>query len=279
MDKNEIQKLLQYTLTDNLVVIPYEEGFTVQLPFENYAGEPIEVSIQPIDGQFSLDDMGNSAGLLFELAQHGEEAPGHHLVRGLANAYDITMDYNKGILTQKVPSDGFATLILDFLKVLISIQTTIPEIRRRKEVRGRRRLGARLGRDIKQLQLPIRVQKQVEVEGKHDTWTVDYMYLKHNGLVSVEILIATADLAGREPRGKVEHVLTLAHDVLDVATRRELRIVYDLDGGTPPAQRAATMINDYQGRIGYKAYNYSKPEDKAELIGLTIQDLKPLVLE
>ena len=279
MDENGIRKLLQHTLTDNLAVIPYEEGFTVQLPFENYAGEPIEVSIKSVDGQFVLDDMGHSAGLLFELAQHGEEAPGHHLVRGLANAYGITMDYNKGILVERVPSEGAAPLILDFLKVLISIQTTIPEIRRRKEVRGRRRLGARLGRDIKQLQLPIRVQKQVEVEGKYDIWTVDYMYVKRDGLTSVEILIATADLAGRKPRDKVEHVLTLAYDVLDVATRRELRIVYDLDGGTPPAQRAAAMINDYQGRIGYKAYNYSKPEDKADLIGLTIQDLKPLVLE
>ena len=278
MDKNEIQKLLQHTLTDNLVVIPYEEGFTVQLPFENYAGELIEVSIKPVDGQFVLDDMGCSAGLLFELAQHGEEAPGHHLVRSLANAYDITMDYDKGVLAKRVSSDDFATLILDFLKVLISIQTTIPEIKHRREVRGRRRLGSRLGRDIKQLQLPIRVQKQVEVEGKYDTWTVDYMYVKRNGSASVEILIDTADLTGRKPRDKVEHILTLAHDVLDIATRRELRIVYNLDGGESPAQRAAAMINDYQSRIGYKAYNYSEPKDKADLIGLTIQDLKPLVL-
>lgn len=278
MDKNELQKLLKHALTDNLVVIPYEEGFTVRLPFENYAGEPIEALIKPVDGQFVLDDMGSSAGLLFELAQHGEEAPGHHLVRELADAYEITMDYNKGILVKRIPTDGFATLILDFLKVLISVQTAIPEIKRRKEVRGRRRLGARLGRDIKQLQLPIKVQKQAEVNGKYDTWTVEYMYVKHDGPTEVEVLLATADLAGRIPRNRVEHVLTLAHDVLDVPTRRELRIVYDLDGGTPPAWRAAAMINDYQSRIGYKAYNYSKPQDKADLIGLTIQDLKPLVL-
>lgn len=279
MNEHNVQALLQHLIGDNLQVSACDEGFIVQLPFNDYEGDPIEMFITPMNGQLILDDMGHSAGLLFDLAQHGEEAPGHQLVKSLADAWGITMNYDTGVLLKEISLEADEFSILEFIKVLISLQTAIPEMRRRKEIRGRKRLAAKVWRDIKQLRLPIEVQKQVEVAGKHDMWTVDGRYVRGDNSARVEILIATAGLGGQNPRAKVEHVLTLAHDVLDVATRRELRIIYDLDGATASAQRSAAMIKDYQDRIGYRAFNYADKTDKAELFSITIQDSRPLALD
>ena len=42
------------------------------------------------------------------------------------------------------------------------------------------------------------------------------------------------------------------------------------------AQRAAMLIDDYQRRVGYQAYNFANLEDKAQLMTQIVQEPSPL---
>ena len=63
--------------------------------------------------------------------------------------------------------------------------------------------------------------------------------------------------------------------MLDTKKRRVLRVVYDVDGNgrSQTASRAVALIENYQERIGYRAYNYSNRDKKAEISALTTQNL------
>jgi len=282
MEGRDIHQMLINRFRSNLSIAPLNEGYKVSLPFQDCMGDPIEVFVQLIPDQVIIEDLGHTAGLLFGLGLQSEENPAHQLIRNLSDAYHIVMDYDTGVLSQRVSPDEFVSKFLDFAKVLISVQTVLPELQRRRgERRAGRRLATRLGEAVKQLKLPVEVQRQVEVEGKHENWLVDYKYARNSGPQMVDVLIVTTDLNVKEPRKSAEHALTLAFDVLAAEEKRELRIVYDVDGNgsTEAAQRAAMIIDDYKGRIGYHAYNYAKLEDKSQLMALIIQELSPLMKE
>ena len=282
MDDVSLLNLLRIQIADSLSVVPSSGGFKVRLPYNDYMGDSIEMLVLATPEQIILEDLGHTAGLLFSLAQHGEGAPGYQLIKNLTEAYGITMDYDRGVLFQRLSLEEYPPHILDFTKVLISAQTVIPELQRRKRVgRGRGRLGTRLARDIKQLHMPTYVQRQAKVMGKHEMWVVDYKYIHGRGKDAVDVLVVTADLGGQEPRQKAEHVLTLATDISATENKGQLRIVYDMDGNgsRPAAERAAALIADYAGRIGYKAYNYANLEQKVELATVTIQELSPMAYE
>ncbi len=117
--------------------------------------------------------------------------------------------------------------------------------------------------------------------GKHETWQVDYKYVRNHGPETFDILILATDLNVKEPRKSAEHALTLAVDVLAIEEKRELRVVYDVDGNGSSAatQRAAMLIDDYQRQVGYQAYNFGSLEDKTQLIAQIVQELTPLTRE
>ena len=282
MNQKDIHKLIVSQIGRNLAIIPSNGGFKVTLPFQDYMGEPIEMLVVLSRDQVIVEDLGHSAGLLFSLGLQSEENPAHQLIKNLSDSYRIVMDYDTGVLRQQLSPDVFGSEILEFIKVLISVQTVIPELqRRRREGRVGRRLVTRLGEAVKQLRLPIKVQRQVNVEGKHETWQVDYKYVRNHGPEMVNVLILATDLNVKEPRKSAEHALTLAVDVLAIKEKRELRVVYDVDGNGSSAatQRAAMLIDDYQRQVGYRAYNFGSLEDKTQLIAQIVQELTPLIRE
>lgn len=282
MNQEDIRKLILSQISENLAVIPSNGGFKVTLPFQDYMGDPIEMLVMPTADQVMVEDLGHSAGLLFSLGLQSEENPAHQLIKNLSDSYHIVMDYDSGVLRQQLSPDVFGSGILEFIKVLISVQTVIPELqRRRRGGRVGRRLATRLGEVVKQLRLPVEVQRQVDVEGKHETWQVDYKYMRNHGPETVDIFILATDLNVKEPRKSAEHTLTLAVDVLAIEDKRELRVVYDIDGNgsSAAAQRAAMIIDDYQRRVGYRAYNFASLEDKAQLMAQIVQELSPLTRE
>jgi hypothetical protein len=282
VNQQDIYELIMSQIGRNLKVSPLNGGFKVTLPFQDYMGEPIEMLVVSSLDQVMLEDLGHSAGILFSLGLHSEENPAHQLIKNLSDSYHIIMDYDSGVLRQRVSSNVDDSEILDFMKVLISVQTVIPELQRRRiERRVGRRLATRLGEVVKQLRLPVEVQRQVDVEGKHETWQVDYRYVRNHGPETVDVLILAADLNVKEPRKSAEHALTLAVDVLAFKDKRELRIVYDIDGNgsSAAAQRAAMLIDDYQRLAGFRAYNFASLEDKAQLMAQIVQELSPLTRE
>lgn len=283
MNAEELSSSLKSAILDKLEVAIVDSKIIIQLPFTNYKGEPIEIEVTPKDdGNIILGDLGFIAGFLFELNEYTEGAPGHLLTKSLADSYGLIMHYDEGVISGEVSVTEEVGKLLNFIKVIISIETVLPFVRKpRKTKEGRKRLSAILGRDISQLRLPMRVEKQAKVEGKHETWDITYKYIREED--NTDILIFTADLGLSEPKERAAHVVTLASDLLDKeikpSLRRELRVVYSLNGnGSTPARRAADIIDDYQKRMGYKAFNYADLQDKSLFTNLTIHDLSPMKL-
>ena len=235
MKEQELRALLISSFVSDFTVTPLDNGFRVILPYTDYLGDPIEASVTVDDGHLVIDDMGHVAGVLFSLGEHPENTPAHQLVKDLAEAYQITMDYDRGVLSRTESLTGDMRSVSNFIKVLISLQTVIPELRHpRKERRGRSRLATRLGRDIGQLRLPSHVAKRVEVPGRNLSWLVHYKYARKQGPDIVDVLIVAADLGFKDPRIKAEHVLTLAVDLLESNGRRDLRVVYEVGHAAQP---------------------------------------------
>lgn len=265
-------------LSEGVTLVPFEDGFRLSLPFTDSMGDRIEVFIVLQDNEVTVDDFGHTAGLLFQLGQHGRDSVGHQLVRNLSEAYDIIIDFNRGVLFKTVSKSDLSRII-DYIKVITSIKTVLPEMRHRKrERRTGRRLGTLLGRQVRQLRLPHLVSHQAEVEGKNETWVVDYRYLTRVNGERRDIIIVTADLEWGEPREKAAHVVTLAMDVLGSRDNRDLRIVYDVgqNGNGLAARKAASLIEDNRDRIGYNAYNYSDSGKRLALFSLLHQELSPM---
>lgn len=276
MSNNQIDQMIRSIFCDELHVVKSDDGYKVSLPITDYLNSPLEAMVSVDNGQITIDDMGHTAGLLFELSQHGESSPGFQLVKRLTSINKVKIDYNEGILATVGTIDDIKTPLLNFFKTIISLQNVLPEIKTRKrELYGHRSLRARLSRDITQLKMVIAVQMKTEVDGKYEKWPVDYRYIRGENGQKTEILIVTANLALRDPRQKAEHILTLANDVLDTKEKRALRVVYDTDGSrrSQTTSRAVDLIENYQDRIGYKAYNYSNRDERAEIAALTTQDL------
>jgi hypothetical protein len=283
MNPEELCNRLKSIMLDQLELTVTDGRVIMQLPFTNYKGEPIEIeAITKDDGSIVLDDLGVVAGFLFELNEYTEGALGHLLIRSLADFYGFTMHYDEGIISGQVSATEEVGKLLDFMKVITSVETVLPFISRpHKKKEGRRRLSAVLGKDIAQLHLPLRVEKQAKVEGKHETWDVNYKYVREKD--NTDVLILTADLGLSDPKERAAHVVTLASDLLDkevrASLRRELRVVYSSNGnGSTPTKRAANIIDDYQSRVGYRAFNYADVRDKSLFTNLTIRDLSPMEL-
>ena len=156
---------------------------------------------------------------------------GNQFARNVTEVYDAVMDYDRGVVCKSVSLQE-PEKIIDFIQLLTTIRTALPEMRYRKRARrAGRRLATVMSREIKQLKLPLYVQRQTEVEGKNEIWTADFKYsVKLNGH-STEVIILTTDLKWGEPREKAAHALMLAVDVLGLQRARELRIIYELGNG------------------------------------------------
>jgi hypothetical protein len=281
MNAEQFLDYIRSAIVDKIEVSFLDDGLLIQLPFTNYRGEPIEIGVTiGQSGDITINDIGYISGSLFELNEHTKEAPGHLLTKRLADSYELNMDYNEGTISEHISIVDGVEKLLNFVKVVTSIETVLPFISKpHKRVRGRKRLNAQLSREITQLRFPLRVERPAKVEGKHEIWDVEYKYTRKDD--KLDVLILVADLGLKEPKERAAHVVTLASDVLDVDIRekmpRELRVVYSLNGnGSEATRRAASIIEDYQHRIGYKAFDYSNSKAKSLFTSLTIQDLSPM---
>lgn len=277
----DIKEIIQRTFCESITVHELRDGMVVRIPLSDYLGDSIEAFISVKDNSFTIDDMGHTAGLLFELSQSSENMPGFQLVKRIADTNNIILDFNTGVLKTSGTIDELKTPILSFYKMIIAVQNVLPHLNiRKREVYSHRSLRAKLSRDIVQLKMDIAVQRQIDVTGKYENWPVDYKYFRGENGQKTEVIIITANLARKEPRQKAEHVLSLAHDVLDVKQSRSLRVVYDFDNNekSEPALRAASLIHHNQKSIGYKSFDYSNRIEKAEISAMTAQDLASYTL-
>jgi hypothetical protein len=277
MNRASIETTFHQIFCDDMQIEKHNEGYLVRLPYTDYLGTSVEALVTLRGKEIYIDDMGHTAGLLFELSQSGENSLGFQLVKKISDVNSVRLDYNEGVLITSGYINDIKTPVLNFFKTLISLQNILPHLQTRKrETLGRRSLRARLSRDIVQLKLPATaVQKLTEVSGKYENWPVDYKYYRGENGSKTEVILVTASLALKDPRQKAEHILTLAHDVLETKEQRTLRIIYDFDGNhkSESAKRAAGLIQHYQKIIGYRVFDYSNRDDRMELSSTTAQEL------
>jgi hypothetical protein len=275
----DIVSVIRAKISDETKVSTIDDKLVLALPFRDAAGDPIEMILTREGHDFILDDLGHVAGLLFQLNQYGFGATGHEFVKNLCSAYDISIDYDRGILSKKV-SEKDIPGFLDFIKVICSLQTSLPVIPlHKRERRTGRRLGTILGREVKQLKMSFPVQRQATVIGRNETWIVDYLYPVTIANQPRDVILVTADLQWGEPREKAAHIVTLAVDVLETRFRRDLRVVYDTGKNGNGAKKAASLIEDNQSRIGYKAFDFGDEEKRTELYSLLHRELSPLAIK
>jgi hypothetical protein len=280
MKEIEFIQLLQVNLSEQTQIISRNGGVKVVLPFSDYAGDPVEILVDLHDNCVSVNDLGHVAGILFTLDQHTEHTPAHQLVKNLAETYHITMDYDQGVLRQDIDIQNGTEDIFNFFKVLIALQTVIPELRQQKKKGiGRSRLAVRLGKEIKPLKLPHHsIQKQVEIPGKHLNWVINYKYPLKRGEDWIDVLVVATDLGFKDPLAKAEHVITLATDLSELNGRKDLRIVYEVQDNEiySDAWRAAGLIEGSKDKLNYKVYNFANQKQHGDLLSLTVQELLPL---
>lgn len=280
MNAENLSGLLGQYIASNLSVAHYNDASILNLPFTDHDGNPMQIQVSFKDGALILEDLGHSAGLLFSLGMHGADNPAHLLLKNISKHHAVTMDYDQGVLRVTGSDKMLEETVLDFVKVLLTIDNALPCFPvYKKEAKIGNRLVSRLANDIVQLRLPNVVQKQAEIEGKLDRWTVSYRYpmVKFNERFDVSLL--AVDLDVKEPRKAAEHIITLAWDVLAVKDHRELRVVYQVDPAMSPdaSNRAGELLDGFQTQVGYYAFNYANPDIRTNLRALTTQELSPLV--
>lgn len=272
-----VEKRMKAHFEERLKSLPTEGGTRIISPFYDADGDPIQLMIIHDESGYVLNDMEQIAGLLFSLNQDEEGSAGFNLLKRLCKAYEITIDYNQGLLIAYAASDNLTWRLWDFVKLLVSMHTVLPHLKE-KERKKRESLGPRLSsrfkKEFSRLQILNLMQQSYAVVGSSGKpWAIDYKYIHRVG--GQDIFLVTIDLGMKEPLRKSEHALALALDVLATDGAKQLRFVYDTYGKNSEVEKAVDLINEHRRRVGYEVYNYSDAK-RREMLKQTIwQELAP----
>jgi len=114
----------------NSTVVNEVEGISViTTPFTDNDNELIEIGFLNRNGNLELNDLGRVAGLLFSIGQHSVSSPAFLLVKNLAEKYNINIDYDCGVLSCSINDVKNYDLLLDFIKVILSVHIAAPEVK------------------------------------------------------------------------------------------------------------------------------------------------------
>ncbi|MDP2859657.1 MAG: DUF1828 domain-containing protein [Bacillota bacterium] len=251
------------------------EACRIQTPFYDPDGDPIELRVRFEDELAVIDDLGQVAGALFSMEQDAETAPGFLLVKSLAHAHGVALDFDEGLLLVRCPKKELAGRFLNFLSVILSIQTSLPHLRTQK--RERQSLGPRLGKSFGRILADLRVLSDVrrhsKVPGKTvEDWIVEYLYRARSAQYNV--LISTVDLDVANPIRKAEHAITMALDLRGAYERDKIRVLYDTHRRNSDTAQAADLIKENED-LGYQAYNFRHAAEIGTLKNLVLQELSP----
>ncbi len=275
----EEQKIKELVDKLNSAILNDVEGMSViTTPFTDNDNEPIEIGLVNQNGSIQLNDLGRISGLLFGLGQHSVNSPAFLLVKNLADIYNITIDYDCGVLSRSINDTKDYEALMDFIKVVLSVHVAAPEVKQYRKTFSRSTLVHKISREFFQMQLP-NLETQIDILGQNEMWSIAVKYVKPVGKESVDVFVAVADLSIKEPKQKASNILAMSVDLLEKIPNRELRVVYEVDGigQIPEVQRAKNLIDSHQRDFKYRAFNFADVEQKAELLTLSRQDTLNLI--
>ena len=149
----------------------------IRLPFLDNVGDPIHIAVYDDGDSLRIEDTGTIAGHLFTLGQHTLNTPAFRLLKEIAQAYDLTLDFDNGAVTTKANAESAVQRVMDMTKAIITMVTATPFIRvspHRVKSAGQR-LRTRIKRAYKDANILDLVQDQYELPGESGIdWPIDF---------------------------------------------------------------------------------------------------------
>ena len=102
----------------------------VRLPFYDSAGDPFELSVYSDENRTTVDDAGSIAGLLFSLNQTEDGDPPFELLKSLASAHNLYVNYEDGLVQLQASDHNVYDAVAELAKVVITLHTAAAHIRR-----------------------------------------------------------------------------------------------------------------------------------------------------
>ena len=104
--------------------------FILRMPFYDNEGDPIDLSVTTEGHHATVDDAGRIAGILFSLDEHTDDGPGYQLLQKLAQAHGLERNCDNGLVKLNAWQDRLCDIVAEMTKVVITMQTALPHIRR-----------------------------------------------------------------------------------------------------------------------------------------------------
>ena len=130
MEIKELKQHVMTTFTELTQVRPTDNGSVIlRLPFFDNDGDPIELFVHTNENSAVINDGGAVAGLLFSLGQHHDDSPAFALLKDIAGAHRLAIDFDEGLISLTVDQKDLYQAITEMAKAVITIQTTAPFLR------------------------------------------------------------------------------------------------------------------------------------------------------
>jgi len=274
--QTSIEGMVWQYFRSQLNIAREKDGWLVQLPFRDFAGDPMKLFVRLEQNQYVLEDAGSIAGAMFAMGQDSMDSPAIRLLKSLAKAYSAEVDFNTGTVRRVAQNGQMTEALHDMMKVIVTTMTVLPHMRVKPPRLGSLgpRLRVRFREVLKQWEVLHLVEPRQRVRGvAYDSWVVDYHYLTHTMPEPYEVYIATLDLDVTEPLPKVSEAISMAVDLKQVAAKQHLRMVCATGDGDPGREKAANFLRYHQETLGYGVFDLAKETERETLRRRVRQEL------
>lgn len=252
-------------------------GCAIRTPFFDNLGDPVYLAYYDHGDHVRIDDAGITSGQLFTLGQHVLNTPGFRLVREVAAAHGLQLDFNRGTVGLDTPFGEAGHRTMDLIKAVLALNTAIPFMKGTPH--RLKPTGPRLKTRIKQAYSKEKILDLVEDDyhlpgASGVVWPIDFhWWVEPEPDRKRDVYVVTADLNVQEPLDKAIRVTTLSLDALAGSRPESLRVVVDHTKRDEESQEAAALLLTHSQRLGYQLYDFDDAQQKQHFIEQTIDEL------
>lgn len=254
-----------------------DETCAIRTPFFDNVGDPIYIAIYGEGDSLRVEDTGTIAGHLFTLGQHTLNTPAFKLLNNIANAYGLTLDFDKGTVTAEANTNNVIERVMDLTKAIVTMVTAAPFIRvpphRVKPVGQRLRTRikqAYKGQDILNL-----VEDEYVLHGASGIpWPIDFhWWISPDGGDISHVYVVAADFNVQDPLIKANHVTTLGLDAQRHTRADNLRIVVDHSRKDSEAREAMSLIRTHSDRLGFRVFDFDTQAERDMFLNQSAREI------
>lgn len=272
--KDELIRFLESRI-DTLPI--NDERCAISTPFFDDVGDPIYVAIYEEGDSLRIEDTGTIAGHLFTLGQHTLNTPAFKLLRDIAEAYGLTLDFDRGTVTTEASIENAIERVMDLTKAIITMVTATPFIRvppHRVKPIGQR-LRTRIRRAYKDEKILNLVEDEYQLPGASGVpWPIDFhWWIEPDQNHIRHVYVVAADFNVQYPLAKANHVAALGLDAQRQANTDILRVVIDHSRRDSEAREAVSLLRTHSEQLGFKLYDFDAREERETFIRQSVNEI------